>query len=201
MQVFEYGQAEMDHLRRQDPLLGAVIDRMGRLERGVDTDRFHTLVSSIVSQQISGRAAETVLERLTARFTGLDPASLAAAPAEELRGCGLSLRKADYIRGLADEVVSGRLDLGALTDLPDDEIVRRLVLLHGVGVWTAEMFLLFSMQRPDVVSWGDFGIRRGMSLLYGFDKMTKEDFERFRRAYTPFGSVASLYLWAVSGER
>ena len=92
----------------------------------------------------------------------------------------------------------GDIDFSRFHEMPDDEIIEELSSLHGIGVWTAEMFLIFSLRRPDVVSWGDLAIRRGMMNLYGLRKLTKVQFERYRKKYSPYGSIASLYLWALS---
>lgn len=103
------------------------------------------------------------------------------------------------IRRLAEAVLSGGLDLEAMRHVPDEEVIRRLARLDGIGVWTAEMLLIFSLCRPDVLSWGDLGIRRGMALLYGDRELTRERFERRRKRYAPYGSAASFYLWALAG--
>jgi DNA-3-methyladenine glycosylase II len=110
----------------------------------------------------------------------------------------MSMRKAGYIRGIGEAVASGRLDLDVLREFPDNEVITRLLALNGVGVWTAEMLLIFSMERPDVLSWGDLAIRRGMMRLYGRDTLDREVFERYRKRYSPYGSIASLYLWEIS---
>jgi DNA-3-methyladenine glycosylase II len=102
------------------------------------------------------------------------------------------------IKGIGDAVVYGEIDFSRFAEMQDDEIVRELSSLNGVGVWTAEMFLIFALCRPDVVSWGDLAIRRGMMNLYGLKGLTKDRFERHRKRYSPYGSVASLYLWALS---
>ena len=104
-----------------------------------------------------------------------------------------------YIQGIAREVASGALDLEALRHAPDEELIRELSALNGIGVWTAEMLMIFSLCRPDVLSWGDLGIRRGMALLYGDRELTRERFERRRKRYSPYGSVVSLYLWSLAG--
>ena len=199
MDVFVYGQAEIDHLKARDRALGRAIDRIGPIERGVIPDVFASLVHSVVAQQISGAAARTVWSRLLARFGAITPAVIQAAPVEDLRQCGLSMRKASYIKGLGEAAADGTLDLAALPDLPDDEVIARLSSLRGIGVWTAEMVLIFAMQRPDVVSWGDLAIRRGMMMLYGRSELDRPAFDRYRRRYSPYGSVASLYLWRIAG--
>ena len=108
------------------------------------------------------------------------------------------MRKSGYIKGLGDAAVCGDPDLLNLGGLPDDEIIKKLSSLHGLGIWSAEMLLIFSLRRPDVVSWGDLAIRRGMMNLYGLKSLSKEQFDRYRKKYSPYGSVASLYLWALS---
>jgi 3-methyladenine DNA glycosylase/8-oxoguanine DNA glycosylase len=108
------------------------------------------------------------------------------------------MRKARYIKGIGEAAMSGRLDVLKLRELPDEEVIEKLSSFPGVGVWTAEMLLIFSLCRPDVVSWGDLAIRRGMTNLYGLKALSKTQFDRFRNRYSPCGSVASLYLWALS---
>jgi 3-methyladenine DNA glycosylase/8-oxoguanine DNA glycosylase len=108
------------------------------------------------------------------------------------------MRKANYIKGIGEAAVSGELDLAGLRDMTDALVVERLSSLPGIGVWTAEMLLIFSLCRPDVVSWGDLAIRRGMMNLYGQKDLSRAQFDRFRKRYSPCGSVASLYLWALS---
>jgi DNA-3-methyladenine glycosylase II len=116
-----------------------------------------------------------------------------------MRECGLSGRKIDYIKRIPDAALRGEIDVSCFHNMTDEEIIRQLSSLHGIGVWTAEMLLLFSLRRPDIVSWGDQAIRRGMMNLYGLKTLTKSQFQRYRKRYSPYGSVASLYLWALSG--
>lgn len=201
MRTFRYGDAELEYLRRRDPVLGVAIDRIGTIEREVIPDLFAALVHSIVGQQVSSRAAASVWARLQEALGAVTPRSLAAASVEELRRCGLSGRKAEYARGAAETVLRGELDLAGLHDLPDEEVIEQLSSLRGVGTWTAEMLLIFSMERPDVVSWSDLAIRRGMRVLYGLETLDHAQFEQCRARYSPHGSVASLYLWAVSHDR
>jgi len=199
--MFRYGEAEMQYLRERDPALGAAIDRVGTIEREVIPDLFAALVHSIVGQQVSSRAAASVWARLQESLGAVTPPTVAAASVEEMRRCGLSGRKTEYIRSAAGAVLQGELDLAGLHDLSDDEVIERLSSLRGVGTWTAEMLLIFSMERPDVVSWSDLAIRRGMRALYGLETLDREQFERYRERYSPYGSIASLYLWAVSHGR
>ncbi len=198
MHIFEYGDEAVEHLTRRDKKLGAAIESIGRIEREVTPDPFASLANSIVSQQISGKAARTIWARLDEALGGVTPQSVGGAEIERIQGCGMSFRKTGYLKGLAEAVLRGKLDLEHLPGLPDEEIIATLSSLEGIGVWTAEMFLIFSLRRPDVLSWGDLAIRRGMMNLYGLKKLDKTKFERCRKRYSPYGSVASFYLWALS---
>lgn len=198
MRTYRYGIAEIKYLKQRDRILGTAIDEIGMIERLVTPDLFTAIVASIASQQVSVKAAATVWSRIEERFGAITPQTISTASVEEIHRCGMSLRKAGYIRGIADAVVNRDLDLAALRDLPDAEVIDSLTVLDGIGVWTAEMLLLFSMERPDVVSWGDAAIRRGMMRLYGVDTLDRSVFLYYRQKYSPCGSVASLYLWEIA---
>ncbi|HWP97292.1 MAG TPA: DNA-3-methyladenine glycosylase [Syntrophomonadaceae bacterium] len=201
MEVFLYGQKEMDYLKRKDKKLALAIDRIGMIERSVIPDLFAALVHSIVGQQISNKAVKTIWNRMLERFGEITPQNIAAVPSEEVQQCGLSMRKASYVKGICDTVLKGDLNVFELSKLPDEEIIKHLSSLHGIGVWTAEMIMIFSLQRPDIVSWGDLAIQRGMMLLYGHKTLDKTKFERYRKRYSPYGSVASFYLWEIAAGR
>ena len=196
---FEYGQEEIEYLKSRDRRLGEAIDRIGHIYRETDGDLFSSVVSNIVGQQISGAALVTVLGRLSGKLGVISVDTVNACSAEELQSCGMSHRKAEYIKSFAEQVKSGDFDIDVLAALPDKEVIDRLTGLKGIGVWTAEMLLIFCLQRPDVVSFGDFGIRRGMRMLYRHREIGKEKFERYAKRYSPYGSIASLYLWAIAG--
>ncbi len=198
MQFFQYGQAEIDYLACRDRKLGRAIGRIGRIERPVMPDLFKALVHSILAQQISRKAADTVWAKLSERLVDVAPRNVAGTDVSDIQKCGLSMRKAGYIKGLGEAVMSGRLDFLKLREMRDEEVIEKLSSFPGIGVWTAEMLLIFSLCRPDVVSWGDLAIRRGMMKLYGLKALSKTQFDRFRNRYSPCGSVASLYLWALS---
>ena len=197
MNYFIYGEKEINHLRKKDKKLCAAIDRIGMIKREINPDLFSALVESVVGQQISNKAAATVRNRLET-LTGLRAESIHKMSAEEIQSCGMSLRKAGYIKGIAEAAVHKVVDFDALKDKPDDEVITMLTRLNGVGVWTAEMLLIFSLMRPDVVSYGDLAIRRGMMTLYGHKALPVERFRRYVKRYSPYGSVASLYLWELS---
>lgn len=198
MPIFEYGQKEIDYLKRKDKKLSVAIDKIGMIQREITPDPFTALVSSVVSQQISKKAAETVWNRLYTLLGNITPESITQIDLSEIQGCGMSERKAGYIKGIADAAITGIVDVNILHTLTDEEIIKKMSSLRGVGVWTAEMLLIFSLSRPDVVSYKDLAICRGMMNLYGLKELPKEKFERYRKEYSPYGSVASLYLWALS---
>lgn len=197
---FPYGAAEVEYLARRDKKLGAAINRIGFIRRPLVPDPFAALISSVVSQQVSKKAAKTVWDRLAALLGSVDPETIDRTGADAIQACGLSLRKVAYIKGIADAVLSGQIDFAALSGLEDRQVIAQLTTLPGVGVWTAEMLLIFSFCRPDILSYSDLAIRRGMMNLYGHRDLSRERFEKYRARYSPWGSVASLYLWELSHQ-
>lgn len=196
---FRYGEKEMTYLKSRDKKLAAVIDAVGPIRREMDTNLFSAVVRHIVGQQISGKALAAVWGRLSAGLATVDAPTVLRAGEERLHSFGMSLRKASYIVDFARKIETGEFRLDALKKMSDAEAIAALSALSGVGVWTAEMILLFSLERPDVLSFGDLAIRRGLRMVYRHREIPKERFERYRRRFSPYGSVASFYLWAVSG--
>ncbi|CNL26800.1 DNA-3-methyladenine glycosylase family protein [Yersinia vastinensis] len=197
---YSYGEIEINHLKKRDKKMAAAIERLGMIVRPLSPDLFAALIRNIVDQQISVKAALTVNTRLVALLGAVTPMAVAAAPIEAIQGCGMTMKKAGYIKGAAEAALDGSLDLSALSQLPDNEVITQLSSLNGVGVWTAEMLLISSLSRPNVLSWGDLAIRRGMMNLYRHKTLPRERFEKYRRRYAPYGTTASLYLWALSHE-
>jgi len=198
MKIFNYGSKEIEYLKSRDKKLSAAIDRIGMIEREITPEPFHALVSSVVSQQISNKAAETVWKRLSNLLGSITPESISKVSQAEIQSCGMTIRKAGYIKGIADAAISGEINFETLHALTDGEIIKKLSALNGVGVWTAEMLLIFSLCRPNVVSYGDLAIRRGMMNLYNLKDLPKEKFARYIKRYSPYGSVVSFYLWELS---
>lgn len=199
MNYFQYGEKEINYLKSRDIKLGEAIDAIGMIRRPVNPDLFSALVNTIVGQQISSKAQKTIWNRMKEGIKPITPQAIDAMSAEELQQYGISFRKAGYIKHAASKVVSGELDIDLLKNLPDREVSETLVKLPGIGAWTAEMLMIFSMQRPNIISFGDLAIQRGLRMLYGHEKITKELFAKYQERYSPYASVASLYLWAVSG--
>lgn len=198
-EIFIYGEKEIDYLKKADPALSAIIDEIGLIERSVIPDLFTSLVNSIVGQQISTKAADTVWSRVMDKFRVINPETFHNVSLEEIQQCGMSMRKANYIKDTATKVFSGNLNIEELYSLPDEEVIKKLCELNGIGVWTAEMTLIFCMQRPNVMSWGDLGIQRGLRMLHRHKKIDKKLFQKYKLLYSPYASVASLYLWAIGG--
>ena len=195
MAIFPYGERETAHLTQRDPALGEVIEQVGHIERTIEPNLVAALIRSIIAQQISSKAAATIYRRLRDMLGDITPEDIAAMPAETIQSCGMSMRKAGYIKGIAKAVLDGRLDVCAIAQLDDAGVITGLSRLDGVGVWTAEMLLIFSLCRPNVLSWGDFAIRHGIMKLYGLETLDKKDFASLHARYAPYASVASLYIW------
>ena len=196
---FEYGDEEVAYLKSRDKRLAEAIDAVGHVYREMEgDDLFAGVVHHIIGQQVSSAAQATVWARLCEGLGEVTPEAIAAASAEELQTCGTTFKKVEYIKGFADKVVAGEFDVAAVERMPDAEAIATLSALPGIGTWTAEMLLLFNLGRPDILSFGDLAIHRGMRMVYHHRKVTREMFERYRRRYSPYGSVASLYLWAIS---
>ena len=181
------------HLRNADHVMAGLIDRHGLcalVERPYQP--FHTLAASIISQQLSAKAADTI-ERRVAQLTPspFQPEHMVGVPLEQLREAGLSSRKAGYIRELAERVIDGRLSFDALTHADNEVVIAALVELPGVGRWTAEMFLIFGLKRPDVLALDDAGLQRAVRLLYG----DAQNLNTAGESWRPYSSVASWYLW------
>ena len=187
----------INHLRGCDPVLAAIIERVGPYRPRSTEATFHGLARSIVYQQLSGKAAGTIFSRLTAATSDpLRPETVLRLSIEELRGIGLSKQKAAYVRDLAERSARGEIDFTALASLDDDEIIERLTVVKGVGVWTVQMFLMFGLQRPNVLPVGDLGVRVAIRKAYRLREMPKpKRIEKIAAKWHPWCSVASWYLW------
>lgn len=192
------------HLRAADPVLRAVIDEvgvdgLGDRRRGRPHDHYGALIRSIVGQQLSTKAARAIFGRLTDRFGGRTPTAVEVLEddPEELRAAaGLSHAKVSFLRSLAEHVLDGSLKLEALDALPDDEVIAELVAVKGIGVWSAHMFLMFQLQRPDVLAVGDLGIRRAVMVRYGLPAMpAPAELEQIAEPWRPYRTLACLFLW------
>lgn len=191
-------------LAAADPVMAALIERLGdwsadeRRRGQPKPDAYGALLRTVVGQQISTAAARTIYGRVLDIFGGRTPSAreLLEAPEEDLRGAGLSGRKVSYIRDLAAHVESGELEIDRLDELSDEEVIEEIVAVRGFGRWSAEMFLIFHLERPDVISGGDLGIRRAIQIEYGMDEMpTPAEVVEMGERWSPHRSLASIYLW------
>jgi len=194
---FVVTEADQRGLVSRMPEFRAVVETVDLSPFEYGGDIFYDLAHSIVSQQLAVRAAEAVFARVKALPGGLTPEGILAAGAETLRGCGLSARKAEYLHFAARAAQNGELDGERLSRLPDAEVINALVKLKGVGVWTAEMLLIFCFGRRDVLSTADLGVRRGLEILLGRGGFTEAELSDIRRRVSPYGTSASLYLWRL----
>lgn len=198
MPIIEYGEKEISYLSDRDKVLGDFIKKCGFIERETNSDVFAFLVRSITAQQISNKAAASVADRLRNKFPEVTPSALLAASDEEIKSIGISMRKVLYIRGLCEAVRDGKLVIDELRSASDSEVEKKLITIKGIGTWTAEMTLIFSLGRKDVVSFGDFAVRKGMMKLYGLENLDRATFDEYRKRYSPYGTAASLYLWKAA---
>jgi DNA-3-methyladenine glycosylase II len=184
------------HLKTSDPVLSQLIEKVGPYRIQYRPPEFSTLVRSIVYQQVSGKAAATIIGRLEAVAPGLKPSSIVRLSDEELRAVGLSVQKRTYIRDLAEKTLARRIRFPSLGSLSDDEVIQRLTQVKGIGVWTAHMFLMFALRRPDVLPVGDLGVRAAIKRAYQMEALpTPADVLRVAQPWRPWASVASWYLW------
>ena len=196
---FAYGEAELSRLRQKDKRLCEVIDRIGHIDRAVDPDLFSSVVHHIVGQQISTKAQATIWQRMRDTLGEVNAETILTAGAPKLQGLGMTFRKAEYIADFAEKVHTGAFDLDAVEHMSDEDAIRALSSLKGIGVWTAEMILLFCLQHPDIFSYDDLAIQRGLRMVYHHRNIDRKLFEKYRRRFSPYCSIASLYLWAVAG--
>jgi DNA-3-methyladenine glycosylase II len=185
------------HLSQADPVLRAIIKRVGPFRMEYGDPEFHSLAEAIIYQQLNGKAAVTIFKRFAA-LAGepLTPEGILKLSEEQLRSVGLSKQKSSYLRDLAAKTHEGKLDFARLPKLSDDEVIEHLTQVKGIGVWTAHMFLMFALRRPNVLPTGDFGVRMAMKKYYKKRNLPKPDqMEKIAKAWEPYRSVACWYLW------
>lgn len=198
--IFPYGEQEIAHLKKADAKLKNVIEQVGAIQREMIPDFFTALLHSITGQQISSKAHATVWQRFSHAVGEITPENICKISNQTLRECGLSERKVNYIRFAAEEISQGKLNPLSFCQMEDEEIIKRLILLPGVGRWTAEMLLIFSFGRKNVLAYDDFGIRKGICIVYGLDKLSKPEFALYKEKFSPYATVAGFYFWHVANN-
>jgi DNA-3-methyladenine glycosylase II len=185
------------HLKKSDPVLRAIIERVGPCRMEFGEPEFCTVAEAIVYQQLNGKAAATIFKRF-ADLAGdpLTPEGILKLSDEQLRSVGLSKQKSSYLKDLATKTADGLLNFTRLPEMTDEEVIEHLTQVKGVGVWTAHMFLMFSLQRPNVLPTGDYGVQMAIKKHYRKRKLPKpKDMEKIARAWEPYRSVACWYMW------
>lgn len=199
MKTMYCDEKALAYLREKDSILGEIIDAVGPLERPIEGDIFKAIVRHIIGQQISGKAQETIWNRFVEYFGEITPQALYEASVDDLQGRGISFKKATYIKDFAEQVHTDEIPLHNIPHMTDEEVIESLITVKGIGQWTAEMLLLFTLGRPNIISYGDLAIQRGLRMMYHHRKITPKLFRKYQRRYSPYGSAASLYVWAVAG--
>ena len=187
----------INHLKKSDPVMSAIIERVGPYRMEFGPPEFSSLAEAIVYQQLNGKAAVTIFNRFAA-LAGepLTPDGILKLSDAQLRSVGLSKQKSAYLKDLSVKARDGLLDFGKLPDLPDEEVVKHLTQVKGIGVWTAQMFLMFTLKRPDVLPTGDYGVQAAIKKHYKKRKWPKpKEMEKIARPWSPYRSVACWYLW------
>ena len=187
----------IEHLKKCDPVMAAIIKRIGpcRIEYG--PPEFHSLAEAILYQQLNGKAAATIFERFAALAGNpLTAAGIQKLTDEQMRSVGLSKQKSSYLRDMAQRAASGQLDFSKLHEQTDEEVIKHLTQVKGVGVWTAQMFLMFTLKRPNVLPTGDFGVQMAIKRHYNKRKMPNPAImEKIAKPWEPYRSIACWYLW------
>lgn len=198
MGYFRYGETEINYLKQKDKKLGEVIDKIGMLKVETDPDLFSSVTHQIIGQQISMKAQETIWQRMIEFLGEVTPETVEVAGVTLLQSFGMTFRKAEYITDFALKVKNKNFDLEGIWTMADKEAIDELTALKGIGVWTAEMILLFCMEHPNILSYGDLAIMRGMRMVYHHRRIDRKLFEKYRIRLSPYCSVASLYFWEVA---
>lgn len=199
--IFEYGEKELNYLKSKDKKLARVIEQLGFIERECFEDIFEAIINCIVGQQISTKAHKTIWNRMLNKYETITADKLYNTNDDDLQSLGLTYRKVNYIKSFAKKVLDKEIDLDGLKDKTDEEIIEILTSLDGIGVWTAEMLMLHALQRKDILSYKDLGIINGMKMVYHHKDIDKKRFERYRKRFSPYGSIASIYFWEVSSKK
>ncbi|KAK8813100.1 hypothetical protein WA158_002692 [Blastocystis sp. Blastoise] len=191
----EYDQTALNHLTMADPQLGEYIQEVGKIEVPLSPDLFQALVESIIAQQISTKASRTVSQRFYSKFKLLTPQAIHKCPVEEIQKLGVSMRKAEYIKSAASVFVKKRYTIDYFANESDDVILKDLTEIKGIGTWTVEMLMIFCFGRLDILSLNDLTIRSAMEQLHHVRKISKDDVVNYKELYSPYNSIASIYLW------
>lgn len=192
---FKYSKDELEQLKTKDETLSKIIDEFGFIQREINPDIFEALIYQIIGQQISNKAYKTVKAQVKSFLIDITPKNIINADINQLQKCGLSYKKVEYMINIAEFVLDNINDFDNLSNLSNEEIIEKLTKIKGVGIWTVEMLLIFSLNRKDILSYNDLVIKKSLSKLYNIEKLDKKTFNFYKELYSPYGSIAAFYLW------
>ena len=193
---YQYSEIELNELKAKDPALASSIKDIPHIHKEIWPDPFASLSRQVIAQQISNKALMGILRKAEPI---LNPDAILAMDIASLRRLGISERKAKTLKSVALLAKEGKLDKKRLSGLTDEEIIAELTAIKGIGRWTGEMFLLFCLERPSILSYGDYGIRKGIMMVYGYRSLSMTRFKKIEKRLSPHLSLASLYFWEIAG--
>lgn len=197
--MIEYTQEMMDYIKSKDSKLGVFMDKYGFIEIGIDGDVFSSIISSIISQMLSNKVADILQARFEKLIGDITPQNILRINDDEIRKCGISYSKINYIKGFARMVLNDEIDLNSIYQMSDEDVIKFLTKIKGVGRWTAEMIATFSLGRLNIFSFDDVALRAGIMKVHPeFKTLSKIRFERLKRLYSPYCTVAAIYYYHVN---
>lgn len=199
--MIEYGTSEMEYISSKNDVMKELVEKYGHLEMGHIEDIFTSLIIHIISQMLAANAANAIIKRFFELVKEVDPESVCKLSQEEIRKCGISSKKCEYILNLADDTRKGVYDFNSLSEMTDDQVISYLMKIKGVGRWTAEMIAEFTMGRKNIFSFDDVALQNGIMKAHGFKSLSKTRFERMRKLYSPYCSIASLYYYKCNDDK
>ncbi len=194
---FDLFVPEVQALMARDRTLALLIEQVGSCSVRFETNHFEALIRIIVGQQLSTRAANAIYQRICCRFKDINPEAILSLTTDEFKQAGLSSPKIHYVRKLSEAIIAGTVALDGMDSQSDNQIIQELIKIKGVGTWTAEMFLVFALRRPDVLSFQDRGLQKGIGWLFGVNSCSPTLLQQCQKLWTPYNSVASFFLWAA----
>lgn len=196
-----YGDAELKYISSKDNVMRYLVNKYGYLEKGQVSDVFASLVLHIISQLLSKNAAKRISDRFVKLVEEITPENVLKKSVDEIKKCGMSQRKAEYIYELSYGVYVGKYNFDSLNEMTDEQVIEYLMTIKGVGYWTAEMVAEFTLGRLNVFSYRDVALKNGIIKAHGFKTLSEVRFERLKKKYSPYASVASLYYYAINDDK
>lgn len=198
---FIYSIKELEYLKSKSTKIKYIIDKIGYIKRECDEDIFSSVFHHIIGQQISMSAQASIYRKLKDNIKDINPITIYKTEDSILKSCGISDRKISYIKDFAGKIINKEFDINKIKNMPDEEAISYLSSLKGIGRWTAEMILLFSLQRKNVFAYDDLAIQRGLMMIFHHRKITKKLFEKYKRMFSPYCSVLSFYVWHIANKK